>query len=68
MARMTGGRYYTYNEASGVPDQVAREVKAASEIGIQPADKEIWDMPLLLALLVAILAAEWFIRHRNGLA
>ena len=68
MAQMTGGRYFTYNEASGVPDQVAQEVKAAGEIGIQPADKEIWDMPTLLALLVAVLAAEWFIRRRSGLA
>ena len=68
MAQMTGGRYFTYNEASGLPDQVAQEVKAAGEAGIQPADREIWDMPMLLALLVAVLAAEWFIRRRNGLA
>jgi uncharacterized membrane protein len=68
MAGMTGGRYYAYNEALALPQEVAKEVKAAGEAGVQPMDKEIWDVPWLLAALLAVLAVEWFVRRRSGLA
>ena len=68
MARLTAGRYFTCAEAPGLPDQISREVKAAGETGIQPVDREIWDLPWVLALLVGLMATEWFIRRRSGLA
>jgi len=68
MAKITGGRYYSYSEASKLPEEIAKEVKATTEAGIKPVDKEIWDVPALLALLVGLLAVEWFVRRRRGLA
>lgn len=68
MAAMTGGRYVDAAEAPALPGEIGRQVRAAGEAGIAPLDKEIWDMPALWAALVGLIATEWFIRRRRGLA
>jgi hypothetical protein len=68
MARTTGGKYFSYAEAKDLPDLVSRQVKAANEAGIQPVDREIWDTPAIFTVLLLVLAAEWFVRRRSGLA
>ena len=68
MARTTGGKYFSYAEAKDLPDLVSRQVKAANEAGIQPVDREIWDTPAIFTVLLMVLAAEWFVRRRRGLA
>jgi uncharacterized membrane protein len=68
MAAMTGGRYFDYAEAVGLPDAIAREVKTASAATVAPIDKEIWDMPPVLGALIGVIAVEWFLRRRRGLA
>jgi uncharacterized membrane protein len=69
MAEATGGRYVGADEAAAVlPDAVAREVRAAGEVGIQPVDREVWDTPLVFGVLIGIMAVEWFLRRRSGLA
>jgi hypothetical protein len=30
--------------------------------------RDLWDMPINFLLLVALAAAEWFVRKRKGLA
>lgn len=68
MARMTGGRYYNAAQAAGLPADVSPEIRQAAEAGVRPVDREVWDMPWILVLLITVLAAEWFIRRRSGLA
>ncbi|MCX5685797.1 MAG: FixH family protein [Planctomycetota bacterium] len=68
MARMTGGRYFTLTEAPGLVEEITRNVKETSEAGIKPVDREIWDLPWVLVLLIGLLATEWFVRRRRGLA
>ena len=68
MAEIAAGRYFGLQDAAEVAEEVRRAVKAARFAGIRPADHEIWDTPLLLVLLVALMAAEWFIRRKSGLA
>jgi hypothetical protein len=31
-------------------------------------EKDLWDMPILLLLLLSMMAAEWLYRRRKGLA
>ncbi|HBC89383.1 MAG TPA: hypothetical protein DCZ94_20780 [Lentisphaeria bacterium] len=68
MAEVTGGKYYTAADAQGAAEEMAKNVKTALAAGIQPKDYEIWDMPVLFILLIALLSAEWIIRRRGGLA
>ena len=68
MARTTGGRYWRPDEAGALADAVARQARSVTETTVKPVDREIWDTPLLFALLVAAMAAEWFVRRRTGLA
>ena len=31
-------------------------------------DEEVWDMPLIFAVVILLLGLEWFLRKRRGLA
>ena len=68
MADATGGRYYTPAEAEAIPDAVAEAVKSARYPGARRQDLEIWDAPFIFLLVLGIMAGEWFIRRRTGLA
>jgi len=68
MAATTGGRYFGLSDASQLPESVRESVRSARYAGIRPQDHEVWDGPFLFALLLAIMAVEWFVRRRTGLA
>lgn len=68
MARISHGQYFTLAEAGGLPKAVAKAVKDVRDAEAITEDKELWDMPLLLILLLGLAGAEWFIRRRCGLA
>ncbi len=68
MAAITDGQYYSYDDARNIPVTIHREVLQASVAGITPKDYEIWDMPILFVLMIALVGVEWFIRRRSGLA
>jgi uncharacterized membrane protein len=67
LAEQTGGRYFTPETAGGIPGLVADALRESRGAGVPPP-KPIWDMPLLFGLLLALLASEWAIRRRRGLA
>ncbi|HUU09892.1 MAG TPA: glutamine amidotransferase [Phycisphaerae bacterium] len=68
MAQATGGRYVGVTETASLPADIARHVQAASQAGIQPERRQVWDMPSVFLVLLGIMAVEWFIRRRRGLA
>jgi uncharacterized membrane protein len=62
LAEQTGGHYYTPREAN----HLAREI-AFSEAGITGREiKEIWDMPVVFLLVLALKSTEWLLRRRWG--
>jgi uncharacterized membrane protein len=64
IADETGGRFYTKGSVATLPEDITylgRGVTAAQE-------KDLWDMPGVLVLVVGLAAAEWFLRRRQGLA
>jgi uncharacterized membrane protein len=64
IAAETGGRYYTYDDAVDLIEDVAHTEGTNSV----RETKDLWDMPINFMLAIALASAEWFIRKRRGLA
>lgn len=64
LARISGGEYYTFENAAQMVNQISLVDSATSQL----SEVEIWDMPLIFGVLVLLLAVEWFLRKRRGLA
>ncbi len=62
VAEDTGGRFYTAETVRSLPDDLTYLGKGVTVVD----EKELWDMPAVLVLLVALLAAEWFLRRARG--
>jgi uncharacterized membrane protein len=63
LAEATGGRFYTPETMGALPEDLSYLGKGLTVVD----EKELWDMPILLVLLVALLAGEWFLRRARGL-
>ncbi|MGH7620177.1 MAG: hypothetical protein ACREPM_23420 [Gemmatimonadaceae bacterium] len=64
MATETGGKFYTPATASTLVDDVA-----LSKHGVTVVNQmDLWDMPAIFLLLVALVSAEWSYRKMRGLA
>src|SRR5579871_61268 len=62
LAEQTGGRYFTPDEASKLGSDISY-----SEAGITSREtRDLWDMPILFLLAMAIRAAEWLLRRKWG--
>ena len=63
LAEGSGGKYYTMTEADQLVNQIPLVESATSKI----TDVDIWDIPLIFGLVIALLGFEWFLRKRGGL-
>ena len=64
IAEETGGRYYTQETASRLPEDLQ-----FSGGGVTVTEeRDLWDMPVLFLLLAGLLGAEWGYRRKRGLA
>ncbi len=62
LASQTGGRYWKPSDLSSLPRDISY-----SEAGISVRNtKELWDMPIVFALLVGLPAGEWLLRRKWG--
>ena len=62
LADQTGGRYYTSQSAKKLPNEIA-----FSEAGITARENmDLWNMPVVFLLLLAIRSTEWLLRRRWG--
>ena len=62
LSEQTGGRYFTPDEASKLGSEISY-----SEAGITSREtRDLWDMPILLLLAMAIRASEWTLRRKWG--
>jgi uncharacterized membrane protein len=58
----TGGRYWAEDELDRLPKEISY-----SEAGISVRDtKELWDMPIVFLLLLALMSADWLLRRKWG--
>jgi uncharacterized membrane protein len=62
LASETGGRYWRPKDLSGLASEIPY-----SEAGITVRQtEELWDMPVVFLLIVALRSAEWLLRRRWG--
>jgi hypothetical protein len=59
IARETGGRYWTTDDLAGLPDAIS--YSRAGMVERQTLD--LWNMPLVFLLLVALKGGEWLLRR-----
>jgi uncharacterized membrane protein len=64
IATETGGRFYTTANVATLAEDIAYTGRGTT---VQE-ERELWDMPVVLILLVSLLAAEWAYRRARGLA
>jgi uncharacterized membrane protein len=64
LARETGGARVAADQGRSLRDRLAAAAAAASR---PPVQRELWQTPWMLALIVAALCAEWGLRRRWGL-
>ncbi len=63
IAEASGGRYYTPATVSTLPEDVSFTESGTTVL----EERDLWDMPLVLLLLLGVLGAEWGYRRRRGL-
>jgi hypothetical protein len=64
IAEETGGRFFTPADASSLPEAISYSGRGVTVV----EERELWDMPALLILLLALLGGEWAFRRTRGLA
>jgi uncharacterized membrane protein len=64
IAEETGGRFFTPANASTLPEAISYSGRGVTVV----EERELWDMPALLIMLLALLGAEWAFRRTRGLA
>jgi uncharacterized membrane protein len=64
IAEETGGRFFTPANASSLPEAISYSGRGVTVV----EERELWDMPALLMLLLGLLGAEWAFRRTRGLA
>ncbi|MDQ3698065.1 MAG: glutamine amidotransferase [Gemmatimonadota bacterium] len=64
VAKETGGRFYTPETAAQLPKDVVYTRSGTTVM----EQKDLWDMPAVFLLLIALVAAEWGYRRARGLA
>jgi uncharacterized membrane protein len=62
LSGQTGGRYYTAGDASKLASEISY-----SEAGITTREtRDLWDMPIVFLLALAIRGSEWLLRRKWG--
>ena len=64
VADETGGRFYTPETVADLPDDIQYVGGGITVI----QERDLWDMPVLLLLLVSLVLGEWGYRRFRGLA
>jgi uncharacterized membrane protein len=64
IAEETDGRFFTPENAAGLPEAISLSGRGVTVV----EERELWDMPILLLLLIACTGTEWAYRRTRGLA
>jgi hypothetical protein len=64
IADETGGRFYTRENVSSLAEDLKYSGRGVTVV----EERELWDMPIVLVLLVGCVLGEWSFRRARGLA
>ena len=67
LAEQTDGKYYDEASAGQIAENLRKRLAVAVASQGQVRDHSLWDLPVALALLLALLLLEWYVRRRTGL-
>lgn len=67
LAGRTGGAFFTSANVDGLPDALRRSAAFSPREVQQATEFELWNWKYMLALVVLLLAVEWFVRKRSGM-
>ena len=63
LAEETGGRFYTKDTMGRLPEDLRFTERGVTML----EERDLWDMPVLLVLLLGSVLAEWSYRRVRGL-
>ncbi|MDT8368831.1 MAG: hypothetical protein RQ745_06460 [Longimicrobiales bacterium] len=63
LAEVTGGRFYTPSTIHDLPEDLRFTGAGVTRVD----ERDLWDMPILLLLLLGLIGAEWGYRRFKGL-
>jgi uncharacterized membrane protein len=64
VAEETGGRFYRSTDVSSLAEAIKYSGRGVTVV----EERDLWDMPAILILLLALIGAEWAFRRKRGLA
>ena len=64
VAEDTGGHFFTPDNAASLPEAINYSGRGVTVV----EERDLWDMPIILIAMLALIAAEWGYRRRRGLA
>ena len=64
VAEDTGGQFFTPSNAASLPEAINYSGRGVTVV----EERDLWDMPIILIALLALIAAEWGYRRQRGLA
>jgi uncharacterized membrane protein len=64
IAEDTGGAFFTQDNAASLPEAISYSGRGVTVV----EERELWDMPVLLLLLLGLMGGEWAYRRSKGLA
>ncbi len=63
IAEETGGRFFTAANVATLPEAISYSGRGVTVV----EDRDLWDMPAVLILIVALIGTEWAYRRARGL-
>jgi hypothetical protein len=64
IAEETGGHFFTPASAAALPEAISYSGRGVTVV----EERDLWDMPIVLMLMLTLVAAEWGFRRKRGLA
>jgi uncharacterized membrane protein len=64
VAEETGGQFFTPDNAASLPEAINYSGRGVTVV----EERDLWDMPIILIVLLGLIAAEWGYRRQRGLA
>jgi uncharacterized membrane protein len=64
VAEETGGRFFTPSTASALPEAISYSGRGVTVV----EERDLWDMPIILLVILALIGADWGLRRVRGLA
>jgi len=64
IAEETGGHFFTPADAAALPEAISYSGRGVTVV----EERDLWDMPIVLITMLALVGAEWGFRRKRGLA